>query len=292
MELIDRRSPSPYTIYLNSDATDDDIKQLPRLPYASSIRELRMGGSRQTDRSLEHVAQLPQLERLWISQAAITDDGLEAIGTISSLTELRFIWSSKVRGHGLAHLAKLQSLVGLCVEGCEPYLEGGLHGLAVLKSLRRLGLGYNSLIEGSLAGIGSLTQIEELHLNNCKANDRVRYDELNRLVNLRSLELHASQVVPGLLPHIAGLTKLEQLTLSLTKHSDHDLIFLAGLQNLRELVLGVSPDRSDALLMLLGLTKLKRLYVPGWSISREVAEALKAAAPQLEIEFLTMSYMP
>ena len=185
MELIDRRSPAPGTIYLNRDANDDDIKELPQLPYAASIRELRMGGCRHTDRSLEYVAQLPALERLWISQSKITDHGLEAIGRITSLRQLRLEWSSQIVGHGLVHLAKLQSLVELTVEGCEPKLEGGLHNLAALKSLRRLVLGYNSLDEGSLAGIGSVTQIEELHLNNCKANDRVLYDELSKLVNLR-----------------------------------------------------------------------------------------------------------
>jgi hypothetical protein len=289
MPLLDQRSPLPSTLYISYDATDADIATIPDLPYARRIREIRFRGAKLTDRVLEVLVHLPQLERLWLEGYGFTDAALPLIARATKLRELRAIWTS-ITGGGLSHLRPLQELQSLHLESDKP-LQPGLRALAHLPKLCKLSLSYSRLGEGVVQELGALSQIEDLDLSNSlfapSAEPQGSWG-LDGLTSLRTLELHASHLVPAILPQLQAVVGLENLRLTLTRMTVADVAFLAALINLQKLSLPFLPD--GALVALTTLSRLRELVLNRYSVTAETRAKLEAAAPGLKIELATMNY--
>lgn len=105
------------------------MKQLKRLSLSAHL----------TDKHLQNLSELTNLESLNVSHAQITDEGLAHLKSLTKLTELNLGWN-KIQGPGLAHLKSLQQLSALTLDGnvflgrasVEPLLElKGLQNIAV-----------------------------------------------------------------------------------------------------------------------------------------------------------------
>lgn len=129
-----------------------------------SLRSLELTETGVSDAGMAVLKDLPALEYvdLW---TATGDAGLKYLGQSPNLRWLR-IRITRIQGPGLAELANLAHLERLCLSGSIPisdrhiqYLEGLTH----LKSLTLWGEACEGLTDASLASIGKLTDLEELH---------------------------------------------------------------------------------------------------------------------------------
>jgi hypothetical protein len=100
-----------------TDAGMDFLSQCTRL------RHLSINGAGQiTDEGLEHFADLPKLDDLWLMSARgketlhITDAGLEHVGRMTKLKHL-VLWNLPITDAGLTHLQNLHNLERLSVNG-------------------------------------------------------------------------------------------------------------------------------------------------------------------------------
>jgi hypothetical protein len=95
----------------------------------------------------------------------VTDAGLKQVAQHPNLRWLR-IETGKIWGPGLAQLENLPLLERLCIWGTSPISDRHLkymEGLTQLKSLTLWGSACNRLTDASLASIGKLKNLEELH---------------------------------------------------------------------------------------------------------------------------------
>ncbi len=116
------------------------------------------------NRGLAVLKDLPNLEYLDLDKG-VTDAGLKHVGQVKSLRWLR-LRTGRIWGPGLAELAHLPCLERLCIWGSDQQFSDRhiqyLEGLTHLKSLTLWAMA-DGLTDASLASIGKLKNLEELH---------------------------------------------------------------------------------------------------------------------------------
>lgn len=78
-----------------------------RLPQLDHVTRLSLGGSKRlTDTGLQHLARMPQLEKLDLSgwEMQITDAGLEGLRHLRGLRDFQACWSRRISDAGVANL--------------------------------------------------------------------------------------------------------------------------------------------------------------------------------------------
>lgn len=223
----------------NTGVTDKD------LAFLTSLRSLRSLSlefeSRISRRGLAVLKDLPTLEYLDLPE--ITDTGLKEVGQISSLKWLR-IRTGRIWGPGLAELTKFPRLERLCIWGNKPIYDRHikyLESLTQLKSLTLWGTPIETLTDASLASIGKLTNLEELHFIGW-AKPRFTSAGAAHLRNLKRLKqinlLGSWQGPKGIedgdeiISHLASLPHLESLK-GIAHLSAEGMKTLATLKNLK-----------------------------------------------------------
>lgn len=122
----------------------------------------------------------PQVDRL--AAPALSDSDLEYLASRVSVRELDLADNPNVTDDGLRHVAKLKGLEDLSLIGTGVTDKG-------IRHLRKLPLTYLALSETgvgdeALGYVGELTQMEQLHLRNCR---RVTDIGVSKLVKLKQL---------------------------------------------------------------------------------------------------------
>lgn len=136
------------------------------------------------DKHLENVAKISTLKNLkinYIEQSYITDQGLQFIGKLYSLTSLS-LGEIEITDKGLSTLSGLKSLTSLELEKCKKITGGGMGNLTPLSSLK-LEICDNVTDDG-LTSLNSLSSLSSLSLMRC---ERITDKGLLPLINLRSL---------------------------------------------------------------------------------------------------------
>jgi Leucine-rich repeat (LRR) protein len=134
------------------------LKPLRALRALELSREFSIGNA-----GMAVLKDLPALEYLDLD-TEVTDAGLKHVGQLPNLRWLR-IRTGRIYGLGLAELANLPRLERLCIWGTSPISDRHikyLEGLTQLKSLTLWGIA-DRLTDASLASIGKLKNLEELH---------------------------------------------------------------------------------------------------------------------------------
>jgi hypothetical protein len=149
-----------------------------------------------SNRGLAVLKDLPNLEYLDLDKG-VTDIGLKHVGQVRGLRWLR-LRTGRIWGPGLAELAHLPQLERLCIWGSDQQFSDRhiqyLEGLTHLKSLTLWACCAN-LTDASLASIGKLRNLEELHF--------VGWDNFPRFT-------------PAGLSHLTGSKKLREIDFGLT----------------------------------------------------------------------------
>jgi hypothetical protein len=128
--------------------TDDVLARVATLPHVTA---LTLGGSRQlTDDGLRHLAEMPQLEHLDLSEypgGRLTDRGLEALRHLPNLRRFEMTWQSGITDKGIENLRACDRLEVVNLMG-SPTGDGAIRALAGKPNLRRFSSGKRVTDEG------------------------------------------------------------------------------------------------------------------------------------------------
>jgi len=132
---------------------------LDHLSSLNNLRALTMGGNKLTSAALQVLRQLPQLEYLDISgtqrtdsglwSMLLTDDGVQAIASVTELRELR-LGGTSITGRGIAMLKALSKLERLNLQGCKRLGDDTAEALSGFRQLRTLDLKDSGLSAQSI----------------------------------------------------------------------------------------------------------------------------------------------
>src|SRR5215211_7220363 len=191
----------PYLTHLDlslTRITDHGLQQLKNAPgivelnlyYAEQItdegmaavkgwkklKRINLRGTKVTDTTLEHLANVTTLEALDVGFAQITDVGLDRLTPLVNLKEL-VVGGNKLTDVGLQALRQLPSLTHLSLGGSQrtdsglwtiSLTEQGLDAIATLKQLRELRLDGMPVTTRWLEKLKALNKLERLSLQGCK----------------------------------------------------------------------------------------------------------------------------
>jgi hypothetical protein len=121
--------------------TDAALERLSRLRHVTRL--ILDGTGRLTDAGVRHLADMPQLRDLDLSDhpgGTITDRGLEALGHLTELRHFKMCWQGAVTDGGVAHLAHCDRLESVNLLGTRTG-DGALRALAGKAGLRDLKTG-------------------------------------------------------------------------------------------------------------------------------------------------------
>jgi Leucine-rich repeat (LRR) protein len=166
------------------------------------LKRINLRGTKVTDTTLEHLANVTTLESLDVGFAQITDVGLDRLTPLVNLKEL-VVGGNKLTDVGLQALRQLPSLTSLSLGGSQrtdsglwtiSLTEQGLDAITTLKDLRELRLDGMPVTARWLEKLKALNKLERLSLQGCK---RVGDDAVPLLVSwpaLRMLDLKGTAV--------------------------------------------------------------------------------------------------
>ena len=222
-------------------------KGLEHLGSLCSLRALELRESSITSRGLAVLKDLPALEYLDL-HTGVTDAGLKHVGEHPNLRWLR-IRTGNIWGPGLAELANMPRLERLCIWGTSPISDRHIkymEGLTQLKSLSLWGGTCSRLTNASLASIGKLKNLEELHF--IAAGPRFTpagAAHLRSLKNLRKVAFSFMWGTPDgdeVVRHLAALPNLESIE-GIRYVSAEGMKTLTTLRNLKCLHVGLKDRR-------------------------------------------------
>ncbi len=207
-------------------------------------------GPRISDRALQELASLPNLQQVEIEDAAITDDGLAHLLDLHRLEILR-IRRCNITDKGLRHLAGLSRLRGLELQETQ-VTSAGLEILDRWPELKVLQLPGAPIDAACLARIGKLQKLEWLDLSGTNISS-AGLASLTTLQNCTWISLARTAVDDQGLPHLSRLPNLQVIELAGTKISDAGLVSLQSLTKLEYLNL------REAAVSEAGAAKLQKL---------------------------------
>lgn len=125
----------------NGQMTDDAMERLTRLDH---LTRLSLGGSKRlTDAGLRHLAHMPELQELDLSEypgGRITDRGLEVLQHLPELRKFQMCWQRSISDAGVANLAFCNHLESVDLMGT-PTGDGAIRALTGKLRLRRFKTG-------------------------------------------------------------------------------------------------------------------------------------------------------
>jgi hypothetical protein len=125
----------------NGQMTDAAMERVPLLDH---VTRLNLGGSKRlTDEGLKHLAQMPQLRELDLSEypgGRITDRGLEVLRHLPELRKFQMCWQRGISDAGVANLTFCDHLESVDLLGT-PTGDGAIRALTGRPGLRRFKTG-------------------------------------------------------------------------------------------------------------------------------------------------------
>ena len=166
------------------------------------LKRLNLRGTKVTDTTLEHLADVTTLEALDVGYAQITDVGLDRLTPLQNLRELT-IGGNKLTDVGLQALRQLSGLTSLSLGGEQrtdsglwsiSLTDAGLEAILTLQNLRELRLDGMPVTNRWLEKLKGLRKLERLSLQRCKKLDDVAATLLAAWPALRMVELTGTAV--------------------------------------------------------------------------------------------------
>lgn len=168
-----------------------------------------------TGAGLEQLAELAQLQSLYLGYTQVADGGLRHIQGLTQLKALS-LGHTQVSGAGLEYLEGLTQLNALFLDHTQVG-DAGLEHLAGLGQLRQLHLDYTKVTDAGLQHLKGLTQLQRLYLGNTHVTDE-GLEHLKGLTKLRWLNLAGTQVTDR------GVRKLRRAVPNCTIQRPHGIM--------------------------------------------------------------------
>jgi hypothetical protein len=198
-----------------------------------------------SDAQILHLKHFPNIQKLRVIGADVTDAGMMQVGTLASLTSLTLEYDTRVTDAGLAHLKSLTNLAELSVTDAH---DGG-HGL----------ISDAKVTDAGIAHLAHLPNLRSLWIDGAGITD-AGLAHLADFPNLRSLSIHGAGISEAGLAHLAHLTNLTSLTFG-PYITDDGLALLKDLINLEVLYFNCAEISGAGLAHIQGLPKLATLYL-------------------------------
>jgi hypothetical protein len=132
---------------------------------------------------IEHVQVLPGLELLVLPKELATDSSMAAISGLTDLEALYIDGPARITDAGVAHLANLDKLAVLRIEGAS-LTETGFAAVAEHRGLYILDLTGSTITDAGLGHVAKLKKLNGLHLSGSNLTDK----GLTQLLALTDLE--------------------------------------------------------------------------------------------------------
>jgi Leucine-rich repeat (LRR) protein len=285
-----------------------------------NIVEVSLARTWAKDADVERVAEIESLKRLDLSFTYVTDRGIEQLGRLRQLEDLRLDTAEFITDSAMSHLRANPALRRLVLRGTD-ITDVGLPYVAELKGLTSLDISFSMLGDVGLESLPELTELEELKLGGNLITG-INLNFLKLLPKLKKLSFHGIQrrnasacwspLITDLdLDSISLLSGLEELDLGIgislgmrgepaapgggncrvtggIQVSDLGLAKLSKLKKLRRLDVSGAQLTPAGLKVLQSLPQLERLSL--WNVPAldDSAAAVLAAIPSLVN--LDMSY--
>jgi Leucine Rich repeat len=228
-----------------------------------------------TDSDLACLAELPRLQELYLI-GPVTDQGLINLGRIRRLRFLNLEPEGPL--HDLAPLAELADLECLLLHG-QSVTDSALNHLERLKKLTILCLYDTQITSAGTAGVGQLTNLRELNLDESPGFDDEAMKHLAALKQVADLHLRKTSVTDTGLHYLSGFENLKKLDLGETAVGDQGVELISRLVSLETLDLSDTQMTDASGVHLAKLRNLRSLSL-GPNVSLEAAQRLKAHLPK------------
>ena len=236
-------------------------RALARIAECDHVIALNLGGSRElTDDSLLHLARMPQLEHLVLSEypgGKLTDRGLEVLRHLPNLRRFEMTWQAGITDAGAANLRHCDQLESVDLMG-SPTGDGAIEALQGKPKLRSFATGRlvtdaglpllqnfpllkkwggekgaRLLIDGpftnvGLAGLAGLEGVADLDLFwHITAITSEAFANLAQMPNLQSLGCDGNLSDDTAMRHIAAIPRLRRLRAQESVATDAGFVALA-----------------------------------------------------------------
>jgi hypothetical protein len=174
--------------YVDSDQALRIAAAFPRL------KQLQLHNGQATDESMSSLAELQELERLFVWNATgVTDSGAKRFAQLKKLTRIHFS-GSNIGDGALQSLSTLPKLSEMSLQG-NNFTDAGLAHLLNMRQLRSLSIGMSKgeITDAGLVHLAGLENLEELDLQQCAITDRGLV-HLKQLTNLLRLNIGPGNV--------------------------------------------------------------------------------------------------
>lgn len=253
----------------NSVVTDEGLAAVKEIPTLTTLNLRKC--AKLTDAGLEHVAELPKLQRLILlyNKDGLTNECMKSIAKIESLRALDIRGCVQIKDDGLLAMAPLKNLVdfkhrgfnvnneGLAVFKELPQVrvlmmqdaanvdDGGMEHLAGLNSLTSLDMTGTSVEDPGFAALSG-KKIQDLRLRNTLV-EGTGLDQLEAAYeSLTYLDLNESFANNDGMAKVAAFKNLETLLVWQTSVTDDGLAVVAELPKLKTLMLKALTEVTDA----------------------------------------------
>jgi Leucine-rich repeat (LRR) protein len=273
---------------------DTDLDRIGRL---KDLRSLELSFVRVTDRGIERLRDLPNIDRLNLHSAEhITDFALTYLRGWKNLRWLD-LGGTDITDIGVELLSDFKSLESLDISGTQA-TDNGIEFLAALPRLRELKIGGNVMTAGALMALRVLPNLVSLDLSGVQRRNsgswQVSITDLDLELfstfdRLETLNLRGRKITDLGTRHLARMKNLRSLNLSETAVTSEGLENISTLADLRKLELVELKGVGDtAIPHLLRMKRLEQIDLTGTSVSDKGLEQL-AAAPNLRRLFVGAS---
>lgn len=261
------------------------------------------------DSDLRRLNQYPDLTNLDLSLTHITDQGMQEIKTLRSITDFNLYYAEYVTDEGVAAIKDWKKLKKLNLHGTKAgdtaleHISGittleslnvgstlmtdvGLERLTSLPNLKELTMGGNELGDAGLQALRQMPTLTYLDLSGRQGNDKnvwtiamsnVGFRAVLTLKNLRELRFACTSTAVG----IEGAKFGEVSTLSVTQDWLEQMKSLPKLQSLK--LQGCNRINDDAVATMIAMPALHEADLKGTSVTEQGAAKLRAAKPGLVV---------
>ena len=247
-----------------------------------------------TDDDLAKLTAFPELRKIVLSHAKISDLGIAQLRPLKKVTHLECYYCDYLTDGAIAYVKHWTNLEYLNVHGTEVTSRVFEH-LSGMKKLKRLHVGFSRVNDDGFDALSSLESIEELHIGGNKMSG-LALPLLRLLPNLKHLNVNGSQrtdsgrwgmmLTDVNIESIAALTQLEALNMGGSIVSDAGMKSLEPLANLQTLDLSRMELSDKGLEPLAKLPKLRRLSL--WENPRIDDRALQPLLALKSVETLDL----
>ncbi|MGD9647623.1 MAG: leucine-rich repeat domain-containing protein [Pirellulales bacterium] len=166
--------------YEDFGMTDDDLQEFSEV---RGLESFLIAGSRVSVAGLVHLEQLKKLQELSVVHCRVTPEFAQAIGRLRTLTKLH-IGGAALSNEVLRGIGTLSQLEVLSLSDAVQITDAGLPHLAAMPRLRHVAIAEAQISDAGLQSFAGLEELQSLYIREADVSDR----GLECLISLWKLE--------------------------------------------------------------------------------------------------------